>query len=296
MIGGPVIAAPVTTGADALSALPPLREVIARYGLAARRSLGQHFLLDRNLTDRIARAAGDLRASTVIEIGPGPGGLTRSLLAHGAGRIIAIEKDPRCAEAVRALAEAFAPRLAVIEADALELDLPTLAPPPRTIVANLPYNIATPLLLRWLRQAHAFEGLTLMFQKEVADRLVAPPGAAAYGRLSVITQWLCRVSLAFTVDARAFVPPPRVASAVVTLVPYPEPVADATWAALETVTRAAFAGRRKMLRRSLAAIGLDPAACGLDPTRRAQELGVAEFCALARRLTMVPPVGRAGAR
>lgn len=265
-----------------LPPLPPLREVIARYGLAAKRSLGQHFLLDRNLTDRIARAAGDLGSATVIEIGPGPGGLTRSLLAHGAGRVIAIEKDPRCAEAVRALAATFAPRLAVIEADALAVDLASLAPPPRRIVANLPYNIATPLLIRWLRQAGAFAGMTLMFQREVADRLLAPPGSAAYGRLSVITQWVCRVALAFNVDARAFVPPPKVASAVLTLEPYPAPLADASWPALEAVTRAAFAGRRKMLRRSLAVIGLDPAHCGIEPTRRAQELGVAEFCALAR--------------
>lgn len=266
----------------AAGVLAPLREIIARYDLAARRGLGQHFLLDGNLTDRIARAAGDLRAVTVIEIGPGPGGLTRSLLAAGAGRVIAIEKDPRCAAAIRALAAAFPGRLELIEADALGLDVTVLAPAPRKIVANLPYNIATALLIGWLRQARAFAGLTLMFQREVAERLVARPGAAAYGRLSVITQWLCRTSLAFAVDRRAFVPTPKVTSVVVSLDPYPAPLADATWPALEAVTRAAFAGRRKMLRRSLAAIGLDPAACGIDPTRRAQELSVAEYCALAR--------------
>lgn len=262
--------------------LPPLREVIARYGLAARRSLGQHFLLDGNLTDRIARAAGDLRTVSVIEVGPGPGGLTRSLLAAGAGRVLAIEKDPRCVDAVRALAEAFPGRLEVVEADALAVDAAALAPPPRKIVANLPYNISTALLIGWLRQAGAFESLTLMFQREVADRLLARPGDAAYGRLSVITQWCCRVAMAFHVDRRAFVPPPKVTSVVVTLEPHAAPPAVARWQDLETVTRAAFAGRRKMLRRSLASIGIDAAAAGIDPTRRAQELSVEEYCALAR--------------
>ncbi|MGF1640032.1 MAG: 16S rRNA (adenine(1518)-N(6)/adenine(1519)-N(6))-dimethyltransferase RsmA [Rhodospirillales bacterium] len=271
------------TGAAALG-LPPLREVIARHGLDARRSLGQHFLTDLNLTDRIARAAGDLTGVAVIEVGPGPGGLTRSLLAAGAPLVVAVEKDARCVAALNDLAVAFADRLRVVEADALTVDVRALAPPPRKIVANLPYNVGTPLLLGWLRDAGAFAGLTLMFQKEVADRLTARPGERTYGRLSVIAQWLCDVRHDFNVDARAFVPPPKVGSAVVTLVPRPRPLAEAAWATLEAVTAAAFGQRRKMLRGSLRALGLDPADCGIDPTRRAEELSVEEFCALARTL------------
>ena len=264
--------------------LPPLREVINRYGLAAKRSLGQHFLLDLNLTARIARAAGDLTQSSVIEIGPGPGGLTRSLLAASARTVVAVEKDPRCIDALAPLVALHTGRLVVVAADALSIDATEIAPPPRRIVANLPYNIAVPLLVGLLRQITAFESLTLMFQKEVADRLVAAPGSAAYGRLSVITQWLTQPRFEFNVDARAFTPPPKVTSAVVTLQPRPQPLVPAAFTAMEQVTAAAFGQRRKMLRGSLRTIGLDPAAAGIDPTRRAEELSVAEFGALARLL------------
>jgi len=272
-------------------ALPPLREVITRYGLAAKRSLGQHFLLDLNLTARIARAAGDLTCCSVIEIGPGPGGLTRSLLAAGARAVVAVEKDARCIEALAELLALYPQRLAVVAADALTVDPAAIAPPPRRIVANLPYNVAVPLLLGWLRQITAFASLTLMFQKEVADRLVAAPGSAAYGRLSVITQWLAQPRFEFNVDARAFTPPPKVTSAVVTLLPRPQPLVPADFAAMERVTAAAFGQRRKMLRGSLKTIGLDPMAAGIDPTRRAEELSVSEFGALARLLAATDPPG-----
>ncbi len=266
------------------SALPPLRDVIARHGLDTRRSLGQHFLLDLNLTDRIARIAGDLTGVSVIEIGPGPGGLTRSLLEAGAPLVVAVEKDRRCVAAIGELAAAYPGRLRIVEADALEVDARTLAPAPRKIVANLPFNIGTPLLLRWLRDATDFAQLTLMFQKEVADRLAAPPGTSAYGRLSVMAQWLCEVRRDFNVDARAFVPPPRVASTVVTLVPRPRPLAPAERPLLEAVTAAAFGQRRKMLRRSLKPLGIDPVTLGIDPTLRAEDLSVEDFCGLARLL------------
>ncbi|MBK8175018.1 MAG: 16S rRNA (adenine(1518)-N(6)/adenine(1519)-N(6))-dimethyltransferase RsmA [Rhodospirillales bacterium] len=265
-------------------ALPPLREVIRRHDLAARRTLGQHFLLDLNLTARIARAAGNLSGRSVIEVGPGPGGLTRSLLDTDAAAVFAIEKDPRCVAALADLAALHPQRFVIVEADALDLDLAMLAPPPRYICANLPYNVATPLLIGWLRRITDFDGLTLMFQREVADRLTAPPGSHDYGRLSVITQWLTRPRFEFNVDQRAFTPPPKVTSSVVTLIPRPEPLAPANFAALERVTAAAFGQRRKMLRGSLKPLGLDPAAVGVDPTRRAEELGVEEFCALARLL------------
>ena len=262
--------------------LPPLRDVIARHDLKPKRSLGQHFLLDANLTDRIARAAGDLRNVNVIEIGPGPGGLTRSLLAAGATRVVAVEKDLRCIAAIRELADAFPTRLHVVEADALDCDIRALAPVPRRIVANLPYNIAAPLLIGWLHVAPAFLGMTLMVQKEIADRLVAPPRSSDYGRLSVIAQWVCKVQREFNVDRNAFTPPPKVTSTVVTLTPHPKPLAPANWRSLEQVTAAAFGQRRKMLRGSLKALELDPKAVGIDPTRRAEELSVEEFCALAR--------------
>ena len=262
--------------------LPPLRDVIARHELQPKRSLGQHFLLDANLTDRIARAAGDLRDVNVIEVGPGPGGLTRSLLAAGAARVVAVEKDPRCVAAIRELADAFPTRLNVIEADALECDICALAPVPRRIVANLPYNIAAPLLIEWLHVAPAFLGMTLMVQKEIADRLVATPRSSDYGRLSVIAQWLCKVQREFNVDRNAFTPPPKVMSSVMTLTPHPRPIAPADWRSLEQVTAAAFGQRRKMLRGSLKALELDPKAVGIDPTRRAEELSVEEFCRLAQ--------------
>lgn len=264
--------------------LPPLREVIRTFGLAARRGLGQHFLLDSNLTARIARAAGDLGAGTVVEVGPGPGGLTRSLLAQGAARVLAVEKDERCVAALQDLIAAYPERLTVIAGDALSLDLVAMSTPPRRIVANLPYNAATPLLIGWLRSARDFAGFTLMFQKEVADRLVASPGTPDYGRLSVIAQWLCDVRFEFTVDARAFVPPPQVTSAVVTLIPRAQPLAEAEWTALERVTAAAFGQRRKMLRSALKSLGLDPEVAGIAGTRRGETLNVPEFCALARAL------------
>ena len=264
------------------SPLPPLREVIARFDLQPKRGLGQHFLLDTNLTDRIARAAGDLHGVNVIEIGPGPGGLTRSLLAAGAERVVAVEKDPRCVAAIVDLASAFPSRLDVVEADALECDVCALAPAPRRIVANLPYNIAAPLLIQWLHVVDAFLGMTLMVQKEIADRLVATPRTPDYGRLTIIAQWLCAVRREFNVDRNAFTPPPKVTSTVVTLTPRPAPLASAPWRALEQVTAAAFGQRRKMLRGSLKGLGLDPGIVDIDPTRRAEELSVEEFCALAR--------------
>lgn len=265
--------------------LPPLRDVIRRFGLEARRGLGQHFLLDGNLTDRIVRAAGDLGTGTVIEVGPGPGGLTRSLLAMGAAQVLAVEKDERCVAALQDLIAAYPGRLTVIAGDALTLDLAALSTPPRRIVANLPYNAATPLLLAWLRSARDFNSFTLMFQKEVAERLAARPGTAEYGRLSVIAQWVCEVHFEFRIDARAFVPPPQVTSAVVTLIPRAQPQAVAEWSALERVTAAAFGQRRKMLRSALKSIGLDPEAAGIDGSRRGETLSVPEFCALARALS-----------
>ncbi len=266
------------------SDLPPLRDVIQKYGLGARKSLGQHFLLDSNLTDRIARAAGDLADVNVIEIGPGPGGLTRSLLAAGAKSVIAIEKDPRCVDALGELEHIFPARLKIVAADALDIRIADLAPPPRRIVANLPYNVGTPLLIKWLGEIASIENMILMFQREVADRIAARPGNKHYGRLTVITQWLTEPRILFNVDRRAFTPPPDVQSAVIELKPRPAPLADADWKSLERITAAAFGQRRKMLRGSLKALGIDPAAVGIDPTRRAEELSVEEFCALARQL------------
>lgn len=264
------------------AALPPLGDVIRRHGIAARRALGQHFLLDGQLTDRIVRTAGDLRGVSVIEVGAGPGGLTRSLLASAAAAVIAIEKDPRCLAALEELAAWQPERLRIVAADALAVDCRTLAPPPRRIIANLPYNIATPLLIGWMKQVRDYAGFTLMFQKEVAARLAAPPGAAAYGRLSVLVQWLACVSIEFTIDPRAFTPPPQVTSAVVTLTPRPQPLAPADFDALQTITQAAFGQRRKMLRASLRPLGLDPAVAGIAPEQRAEVLSVEQFCALAR--------------
>ena len=287
------------------AALPPLREVIARHGLRARKALGQRFLLDGNLTDRIARAAGDLTRTAVIEIGPGPGGLTRALLANGAREVVAIERDPRAVAALAELVTAAEGRLRLIEADALTLDAAALVAAPRAVVANLPYNIATPLLTRWLAAIAAapdtFASLTLMFQKEVAERLAAPPASRAFGRLGVLAQWLCEVRALFDVPARAFTPPPKVTSTVVRLVPRPAPpAADA--ALLAEVTAAAFGQRRKMLRGSLKALSADSAALlastGIDGAARAEELSVEQFCALARALAaqrgagVTPPAAR----
>jgi 16S rRNA (adenine1518-N6/adenine1519-N6)-dimethyltransferase len=266
------------------AALPPLREVIRRFGLGARKGLGPHFLLDLNLTGRIARAGGPLDDGTTIEIGPGPGGLTRALLTEGTAPVVAIERDARCIAALAELAAAFPGRLEVIEGDALAIDPATLGPAPRRIVANLPYNVATALLIGWLDRIDAYASLTLMFQKEVADRLLARPGDPAYGRLSVIVPWLATVRRLFDVPASAFVPPPKVTSTVVRIEPRPAPLAHADRATLERITQAAFGQRRKMLRASLRALGGEAllARAGIDPTRRAEELSVEEFCALAR--------------
>ena len=271
--------------------LPPLREVIAAHGLDARHSLGQHFLLDANLTARIVRTAGDLSGRNVIEVGPGPGGLTRALLASGATRVVAIELDRRAIAAITELADVLnateeSGRLTVIEADALQIDLPELVPAPRQIVANLPYNVASPLLVRWLRQASAFEQMTLMFQREVAERIVASPGTAAYGRLSVLAGWICEGHIALRLPPAAFVPPPKVWSAVVVLRPHrvqPEP---ALFAAMERLTAAAFGQRRKMLRGALRQLGGEAllGRAGIAPERRAETLSVAEFDRLARLL------------
>ncbi len=268
--------------------LPPLREIIARYGIAARKSLGQNFILDLNLTRRIARAAGRLDQANVIEIGAGPGGLTRALLAEGARRVIAIERDPRCLAALGELASRYPGRLELVAGDALALDPALLCEKPRKIVANLPYNIATALLLRWLDRIGEYESLTLMFQREVAERLVAAPRSPAYGRLSVLVQWLTAPKILFDLPPRAFVPPPKVTSSVVVLTPRAEPLAPASKPVLERVTAAAFGQRRKMLRSSLKALGVPVeellAGTGIAPTARAEELSVAEFCALARAL------------
>jgi 16S rRNA (adenine1518-N6/adenine1519-N6)-dimethyltransferase len=262
--------------------------VIRRFGLSARQSLGQNFLLDLNLTRRIARAAAPLDQASVIEIGPGPGALTRALLIEGATHVTAIERDSRCLGALAEIAGAFPGRLTVIEADALEASLPDLVPPPRKIVANLPYNIATPLLLRWLGEVGAYESLTLMFQKEVAQRLAAAPRSKEYGRLSVLTQWICRVEALFDIPPAAFVPAPKVTSTLVRLTPRATPLAPCRRDLLERVTAAAFGQRRKMLRQSLRALGGDTAAllaaAGVEPTARAEELSVEEFCALARSI------------
>ncbi|MGE4048841.1 MAG: 16S rRNA (adenine(1518)-N(6)/adenine(1519)-N(6))-dimethyltransferase RsmA, partial [Acetobacteraceae bacterium] len=234
---------------------PPLRDVIARHGLNARRSLGQHFLLDGNLTARIVREAGPLAGRHVIEVGPGPGGLTRALLSSDAASITAVELDRRAAAAIAELAETSGGRLRVIEADALRIDPVSLAPAPRQIVANLPYNVASPLLVGWLRQAGAFERMTLMFQQEVAERICAAPNTGAYGRLSVLTQWLCQADMVLRIPPTAFVPPPKVWSAVVVLTPHPGQPPPVLFAAMERLTAAAFGQRRKMLRGSLKSVG-----------------------------------------
>ncbi len=268
---------------EILDTLPPLREVIAKHGLLADKALGQHFLLDLNLTSRIARSAGDVAKGTTIEIGPGPGGLTRALLSAGA-HVIAIEKDKRCKAILAEIAAAFPNRLGVIEADALTVDAATLGTAPRRIVANLPYNVGTELLLRWLQNALAFESFTLMFQTEVAQRITAPPDTGAYGRLSIITQWLCETELLFHINPKAFTPPPQVQSTVVRLTPRKQPIACRR-ETLERVTAAAFGQRRKMLRQSLRPVALDAEGLcrvvGVEPTARGETLSVEQFCALA---------------
>jgi 16S rRNA (adenine1518-N6/adenine1519-N6)-dimethyltransferase len=273
--------------------LPPLREVIAELGLAAKKSLGQNFLLDLNLTRRIARAAGPLEGVSVVEVGPGPGGLTRALLLEGAARVVAIEKDQRCLPALGAIASAYPGRLDIIAADAREVDWHRLAlPAPARIVANLPYSVGTPLLIGWLKTEPWppwFDRLVLMFQREVAERITASPGTKDYGRLSVVAQWRTRPRLLFTVSASAFTPRPKVDSALVELVPKETPDPHISAEALERVTAAAFGQRRKMLRSSLRKLTPDSEALlvslGIDPSARAEELEVSDFCRLAAALT-----------
>ena len=271
--------------ADSIAALPPLREVIKAWQLDADKRLGQHFLLDLNLTAKIARAAGDLMGVTVIEIGPGPGGLTRALLESAAEKVIAVERDPRCVAALQSVVDAAQGRLTVIHDDALRVDLALLAPGPKAIVANLPYNVATPLLIGWLKQASVFAGMTLMFQREVALRLVAEPRSKDYGRLSVMTQWLTEATLVFDLPAAAFTPPPKVVSSIVRLTPRIMGPDEPSFVAMERVVAAAFGQRRKMLRAGLRAFTPEPIAlleaAGIDPTARAEELDVDAFRRLA---------------
>jgi 16S rRNA (adenine1518-N6/adenine1519-N6)-dimethyltransferase len=270
--------------------LPPLREVIARHGLLARKSLGQNFLLDLNLTRRIARAAAPLAGHTIVEVGPGPGGLTRALLMEGAERVVAVERDARVLPALAEVAAAFPGRLEVVEADALDADWRALVGGgPAKIVANLPYNIATPLLVGWLTAEPWppwYRSLTLMFQSEVADRIAASPGSKVYGRLSVIAQARARARALFDIDRRAFTPPPKITSTLVEIVPLEVAPEACPIAALEKVTASAFGQRRKMLRASLKTLLPDPepllAKAGIAPTARAEELTVAQFCRLAQ--------------
>ncbi len=273
---------------DRIAALPPLRETIAAHGLDAKKRFGQHFLLDLNLTRRIARAAAPLDAGTVVEVGPGPGGLTRALLLEGAANVVAIELDRRAIDALRELEAAANGHLALVEADALQVEPASLGPAPRRIVANLPYNVSTPLLVRWLHAADDLADMVLMFQKEVVDRLVATPRSKDYGRLSVLAQHVCEVRRLFDIPPSAFVPPPKVVSSVARLTPRPAADRLADLRPLERVTAAAFGQRRKMLRGSLAGLFGDPTAVltdlGLSPTARAEELSVADFVRLAGRL------------
>lgn len=278
----------------AVEALPPLREVIGAFDLGARKALGQNFLLDLNLTRKIARTAAPLEGGTVIEVGPGPGGLTRALLMEGADNLIAIERDKRCIAALQSVSDAAGGRLTLIEADALETDIAALGPPPRRIVANLPYNIATPLLVGWLKQGADIASLTCMFQREVAERITAQPGEKAYSRLAVLANWRCDTTMLFGLPAKAFTPPPKVESAVVRLVPKIPPPRDCRIEDLEAVTAAAFGQRRKMLRQSLKPIAarLAPdrkaeevlASIGIDPTKRAERISIDGFARLAARL------------
>jgi 16S rRNA (adenine1518-N6/adenine1519-N6)-dimethyltransferase len=269
------------------AALPSLRETIARHGLDARKSLGQHFLLDETLCRRIAALAGDLAGRQVLEVGPGPGGLTRALLASPAAMVTAVELDRRAVAALAELEAAFPGRLRVIEADALTLEPASLLPAPRKIIANLPYNVATPLLIGWLRGAAALEGMALMFQQEVAERICAAPDTEAYGRLAVLAQWRCRCDLLLRLPPGAFSPPPKVWSAVVGFVPHAEDPGPALFRTMERLTAAAFGQRRKMLRGALKSLGDAEGllqAAGIEGQRRAETLSVAEFDRMARAL------------
>ena len=271
-----------------IDGLPPLRDVIRTYDLVAKRQLGQNFLLDLNLTARIARSAGDLSGCDVLEVGPGPGGLTRGLLAEGARRVLAVEKDARCLPALDEIAASAPGRLQVIIGDALQVDVLAHLSAPIKVVANLPYNVGTELLIRWLSAPWPpyWSSLTLMFQKEVAERIVAKPRTEHYGRLSLLAQWRCSVGIVMSLPPEAFTPSPKVHSAVVQLTALPEPRFPCDFAVLQRITAMAFGQRRKMLRSSLKGMGagieglLDSAA--IPPTARAEEIGLEQFCALAR--------------
>ncbi|WP_370255514.1 16S rRNA (adenine(1518)-N(6)/adenine(1519)-N(6))-dimethyltransferase RsmA [Nioella sp.] len=274
-----------------IDGLPPLREVIATHGLSARKALGQNFLLDLNLTAKIARSAGDLSGADVLEVGPGPGGLTRGLLAEGARRVVAIEKDARCLPALAEIADAYPGRLEVLNADALEVDWAAHLTPPIKVVANLPYNVGTELLVRWLTPPAwppLWDSLTLMFQREVAERIVAQPGGKSYGRLAVLAQWRSEARIVMSLPPEAFTPPPKVRSAVVHLTALPAPRFEANPKVLERVVAAGFNQRRKMLRAALKGVAPDIEdrilAAGLKPTDRAEQVPIEGFCALARQV------------
>ena len=276
---------------SAIDDLPPLREVIAAHGLSARKALGQNFLLDLNLTAKIARSAGDLADADILEIGPGPGGLTRGLLAEGARRVVAVEKDARCLPALAEIAAAYPGRLDIHEGDALAFDPGTLAPPVK-VVANLPYNVGTELLTRWLDPPAwppFWESLTLMFQREVAERIVAGPGSKAYGRLSILAQWRAEPRIVMDLPPQAFTPPPKVRSAVVHMTRREAPAFPADAKVLSRLVARAFNQRRKMLRASLKGVAPDIedrlTAAGIAPTQRAEEVSLEKFCALARALS-----------
>ncbi len=276
---------------SAIDTLPPLREVIATHQLSARKSLGQNFLLDLNLTAKIARQAGDLSACDVLEIGPGPGGLTRGLLSEGARKVVAVEKDSRCIAALNDIAAAYPGQLEVINGDALEINPLEHLTPPIRVAANLPYNVGTELLVRWLTPPEwppFWQSLTLMFQREVAERIVAQPGSKAYGRLAILAQWRAEARIAMSLPPGAFTPPPKVSSAVVHLTALPEPRYPADASTLSRVVAAAFNQRRKMLRASLKGVAPDIEdrliAAGIKPTERAEQVPLEAFCALAREV------------
>ncbi|CUJ31973.1 16S rRNA (adenine(1518)-N(6)/adenine(1519)-N(6))-dimethyltransferase RsmA [Cognatishimia activa] len=274
-----------------IDTLPPLRDVIETHGIAARKSLGQNFLLDLNLTAKIARQAGDLSECDILEIGPGPGGLTRGLLAEGARKVLAIEKDERCMAALAEISEAYPGKLNVINGDALEVDPMAHLTPPIRVAANLPYNVGTELLVRWLTPKEwppFWQSLTLMFQKEVAERITAQPGSKAYGRLGILAQWRTDARIVINLPPEAFSPPPKVSSAVVHLKALEKPRFDADAAVLSKVVAAAFNQRRKMLRSSLKGVASDMedrlVAAGIKPTDRAEVVPLEGFCALAREV------------
>ncbi|MEM1363762.1 MAG: 16S rRNA (adenine(1518)-N(6)/adenine(1519)-N(6))-dimethyltransferase RsmA [Pseudomonadota bacterium] len=279
---------------SAIDNLPPLRDVIRTHGLSAKKAFGQNFLLDLNLTAKIARQAGDLTVCDVLEIGPGPGGLTRALLAEGARNLVAIERDPRCVPALEEIAKAYPGRLEIVQGDALEHDPLAELSPPRRIVANLPYNVGTELLVRWLTPSEwppLWQSLTLMFQREVAERIVAKPGGKAYGRLAILAQWRCEAQIVMDLPPQAFTPPPKVSSSVVHIRALPAPRFPADAALLSRVVGTAFGQRRKMLRASLKPLSKDIEnhllGAGIKPTDRAETVEIEAFCALARRLAPV---------